>query len=233
MGNMTPAERARIKQQADEKRKAKENKVFYTLVIITVLIIAAVALNSVLRDALTLPAEIRDLSSIQDNWLVIDTDNHVSKRYHHPGSFDAPAGYSQGDFTKYNDGVARDFYLVADDPEAAVNLIYVDSAPELTAREYIQRSIDMYADALTEGSSVTLGEPFTATIAGEEAQCLYMHFSTAEGDYGCLLMGFDAPRNVCITASLSGAYTTPEAVQTQEQLLAEAQTLLAGLTIMK
>lgn len=233
MGNMTPADRARIRKQADDKRKARENKIFYTLVIISLAIIAAIALNNVLRDALTLPVEIRNLSRIQDNWLVIDTDNHVSKRYHHPGSFDAPAGYTPGDFTKYTDGVARDFYLVADDPEAMVSLIYVDAAPELTGAEYIQRSIDMRSDALNAGSTVEVGEPFTATVAGEEAHCLYMLFTTPEGSYGCLLLGFDAPRNVCITAILSGSYTTLENVQTQEQLLAEAQVLLAGLTIVK
>ena len=233
MGNMTPAERTRIRQQAADKRKARENKVFYILVIITVAIVAVIALSNVVRDALTLPSEIRDLSLIQDNWLVIDTDSRVSKRYHHPASFDIPAGYSQGDFTKYNDGVARDFYLVADAPEAAVSLLYVDAAPNLTAAEYIQRSIDMHGSALTEGASASLGEPFTATVAGEQAQCLYVVFNTPEGAYGCLLLGFDAPRSVCVTAILSGAYTTPENVQTQEQLLAEAQTLLAGLRIEK
>ena len=107
----------------------------------------------------------------------------------------------------------------------------MDSAPNLNGEEYIQRSIEMRENALNTGSTVTIGEPFTATVAGETAHCLYMCFSTVEGDYGCLLLGFDAPRNVCVTAILSGAYTTPENMQTQEQLLAEAEVLLAGLTI--
>lgn len=229
--NMSNADRARIRQEAEDRRKAKDDKVFYTLVIITVAIIAVVVLTTLIRNAVTTPAEIRDLSAIEANWIVIDTDNKVSKHYHHPASFDIPAGYTKGDFTKYRDGVAQDFYLVADDPAAMVANLYVDAAPELTAEGYIQRSIEMRENALNPGSTVTVGEPFTATIAGEKAQCLYLRFTTEQGEYGCLLCGFDAPRNVCVTAILSGAYVTDGNVQTAEDLLAQAQTLLAGLTI--
>lgn len=233
MGN-TPrsaADRKRIRQEAEERRKAKENKVFFALVIVTVIILVAIFLGNFLKDEFTLPARIFNLSAIQDNWLVIDVDNKLSKRYHHPASFDIPEGYVPGEFTKYRDGVARDFYVVASDPEAMVASVYVDAASELTAAEYIQRTVDMRESALNTGSTVTAGEPFTATVAGMEAHGLYLHYSTEQGDYGCLLLGFDAPRQVCVTALISGAYTTPENVQTQEQLLAEAEVLLAGLTI--
>jgi len=36
-----------------------------------------------------------------------------------------------------------------------------------------------------------------------------------------------------VYASVSGSYTTPENVQTVETLLSEAETLLAGLTLVK
>lgn len=225
------ADRTRIRQEAEQRRQNKENKVFYTLVIITVIIVAAFFLIRFISQELSLPARIVNTSSIQDNWVVIDVDNKLSKRYHHPASFDIPAGYEQGDFTKYNDGVARDFYLVATDPEAMVNLIYVDAAAELTAEDFIQRTVEMRENALNTGSTVVAGEPFTATIAGEEAQCLYLVYSTEQGDYGCLVCSFDAPRNVCVTAILSGSYVTDGNVQTQEQLLEQAQVLLSGLTI--
>lgn len=229
--NMSTADRARIRQEAEDRRKAKDDKVFHILLIITVAIIAVVGLTTLIRNAVTTPAEIRDLTAIQNNWIVIDTDNKVSKHYHHPASFDIPAGYSKGDFTKYRDGVAQDFYLVADDPAAMVASIYVDAAPELTAEGFVQRTIDMRENALNTGSTVTAGEPFTATIAGEKAQCIYLLYSTEQGDYGCLLCGFDAPRNVCVTAILSGSYVTDGNVQTAEELLAQAEVLLAGLTI--
>lgn len=229
--SMSPTDRTRIRQEAEARRKAKDDKVFYTLVIITAAIIAVVALTMLIRNAVTTPAEIRDLSAIEANWIVIDTDNKLSKHYHHPASFDIPAGYAPADFTKYNDGIARDFYVEAEDPASRVSSVYVDAAPELTAEGFIQRSIDMRENALNTGSSVTVGEPFTATIAGEEAQCLYLLFSTPQGDYGCLMTGFDAPRNVCVYSIISGEYVTDGNVQTVEELLEQAQVLLAGLTI--
>jgi len=230
--NRTQADRARIQQEAAQRREARENKQMYILISIVLAVIVIALLIRPVTEFFTLPAEIRDVSLIQDNWVVIDTNNKLSTRYHHPASFDAPAGFEKGDFTKYNDGVAQDFYLLATDPDAMVYSLYVDAAPELTAKEYIQRSIEMRENALNTGSSVTVGEPFTAEIAGERAECLYLRFSTTNGDYGCLVCGFDAPRSVCVTATVSGNYTAPEAVQTQEELLAQAQTLLAGLTIM-
>lgn len=228
----TKADRARIQQEAAQRREARENKQMYILVGVVLCVIVIALLIRPVTEFFTLPSEIRDVTRIEDNWVVIDTNNRVSTRYHHPASFDAPAGYEKGDFTKYNDGVAQDFYLVATDPEAMVHSIYVDAASELTAAEYIERSIELRENALNTGSTVTVGEPFTAEIAGETAHCLYLLFSTTSGDYGCLVCGFDAPRNVCVTATISGAYATAETVQTQEELLAQAQTLLSGLTIM-
>lgn len=245
--NLSPAERERIRQEAAQRKQAKENRTMYILCAITAAILLAVIviprIYEAINDARTLPVEIRNLDDIQADWLVIDTDNKVSKRYHHPASFTFPEGYAQIEqefgetgekrlYSKYNDGVARDFFLTALDETASVSNVYVDAASELTAANYIQRCLEMYGNALNEGTSIAqVGEPFTATIADKEAHCLYLHYSEAKGDYGVLFCAFDAPRNVCVYTHLTGAYTTPDAVQTQEQLLAEAQTLLAGLTI--
>ncbi|MBQ2952832.1 MAG: hypothetical protein IJE07_04690 [Clostridia bacterium] len=245
MGKQTrsAAEKARIQKKKAEDKAARENRVFYALIFATLAIIAAVFLFNFLKDELTLPTEIRNTASIQDNWLVIDSDNTTRKRYHHPASFDAPAGYVPGEsvfsstgeshaFTKYNDGICRDFYLLAEDENAVVNAIYVDAASELTAAGYVDNILSLYTNALSETTTATPGEPFTATIAGREALCLYLHYAEDEGHYGVLVCAFDAPRNVCVNALLSGRYTTAEEVQTQEQLLAQAEVLLAGLTIM-
>lgn len=244
MGN-TPrsnADRERIRQEADARRQARENKVFYTLTAITVAIVAVFLIASGIRTLITTPTEIRNLDRIQDNWLVIDVDQTVSKHYHHPASFDAPAGYIPGEmvmertgeshiFTKYNDGVCQDFYLEAEDENALVAAVYVDAAANQTAKDYIQRYIDLYGNTQNATTTIVPGVPFTATLAGETAQCLYLRYNEERGSYGVLLCAFDAPRNVCVNAQLSGAFTTPENVQTQEQLLAEAEVLLAGLTI--
>jgi hypothetical protein len=240
---LTPADRERIRQEAAERKQARENRTMYILCAITLVILLAVIVIPRIYDAVTLPVEISDLDDIQANWVVIDTDSKVSKRYHHPASFDFPQGYGEVEqafgttgekrvYSKYNDGVARDFFLTALDETAPVSNVYVDAAADLTAEAYITRCLELYDSALNEGTSITqVGEPFSATIAGEEAQCLYLRYSEAKGNYGVLICAFDAPRNVCVYAQLTGAYTAPETVQTQEELLAQAQTLLAGLTI--
>ena len=224
---------ARIRQAAEKKRKAKENKVFYTLLIITVSIVAVVILLKTISPLFASHDATINLNGIEDDWLVIDLNEQGAKRYHHPASFTAPEGYSLGKFSKYNDGVSRDFYYIADDPTNPVAVLYVDATAKLTAEQYLQNSIALNNSALGSGVSVTMGEPFSAVISGETAQCLYMHFSTPTGDYGSLLLGIDAPNDVCIIANISGADTTPENVQTQEQLLTAADNLLVGLTIIK
>lgn len=236
------AEIERSIQKKAERKAAQENKVFYTLIIITLILLAGIFIFDFVQDEMALPTAIRDTSRIQDNWLVIDVDNTVKKRYHHPASFDAPQGYVPGTsvlastgeshtFSKYNDGVCRDFYLVAEDENAPVGVLYVDAAANLTAEGYVQNYLIYYGNTQNEGTSITVGTPFTATIAGREAHCLYLHYVEERGEYGVLLCAFDAPRNVCVNAQLSGSFTTAENVQTQEQLLAEAEVLLAGLTI--
>lgn len=237
----SPAERARIQQAAAERRREKEMKQFKILTTALAAIIAIAAIVALivhLHGLSGLPAEIKDVSTIQDNWIVIDTNNKVSKRYHHPASFDIPAGYTKSDFSLFNDEYERDFYVEADSEDAVVSSVYVCAAPELTAAEYIQRLLDYSGTALNEGTTVETGEPFSAAIAGKDAQCLYLHYTVTAEDgstqaYGCLYTAFNAPKNVCVYASISGAYTTPENVQTAETLLAEAETLLAGLTIVE
>lgn len=235
---LSAGERSRVRQAAEQRRKEKEMKQYTTLLIALVCVIAVIGLVMVMKNAFTQPKEIRSLNAVEDSWIVIDADNTTGTRYHHPASFVVPAGYHATDFTLMTDDVQRDFYVEADDENAVVESVYVCAAPELTAAEYMQRLVDYSPAALNEGDTVETGEPFTATIAGKEAHCLYLAYTSAAEDgtmqaYGCLYTAFDAPKNVCVYASVSGGYTTPESIQTVETLLAEAETLLAGLTIMK
>ena len=233
----TPAERERIRQAAAERRAEKENKQFKVLVIALVCVVAVAALIWIVNGALTNPAEIDDLNEIQDNWVVIDTDKSVSKRYHHPADFDVPAGYTLDEFNTANDKYLRSFLVKADSEDAPVEMVHVSAQAEWTPDEYIQNVIANSVIILNPDFTCEAGEPFTATIAGDEARCVYLKYAgTLEGEptaYGCLYMGFDAPKNVCVYAVVSGAYTTPENVQTADALVAEAQTLLSGLHIIK
>lgn len=237
MAKRTPADRARIKQAAAEHRQEKEMKQFKILLITTVVLIAVVYAGFAVKNMITLPAEIRDISTIQDNWIVIDTDNKVSKRYHHPASFTVPEGYTRDEFSLFNDDVQQDFLINAEAEDAVVESVYVCAASELTPDEYIERTIGNSSFSVTEGTTVKAGEPFKATINGMEASCVHLTYTKGSGDeaqaYGCLFAAFAAPKKVCVYTVISGAYTTPEGVQSAQTLLAEAETLLAGLTIVK
>lgn len=248
MGKINPRATQARNRKAVATRKAAEEaqrkawwdangKKLLIAAIAAVVILAAVIIGVNISRENALPKEIGSIAEIQDNWLVIDVDPKVGKRYHHPASFDIPQGYSKAEFTKYNDGVARDFYLQADDENAAVSTIYVDAAASLTASEYIQRLLDTNVGALSENTTTQAGEPFQATIAGKQAECLYMVYTVGTGEdaqaFGCLFTGFDAPSNVSVLATVNGAYATPDTVQSVEALLAEAETLLAGLTIVE
>lgn len=168
---------------------------------------------------------------VQPDWIVIDVDNTTGKSFVHPASFAVPEGFVRSDFTKYSDGVSQDFSLDNTDPTAPVASLYVDAVAGLTSEVYIQRIYELLPLTLSGDISAVTGTPFTAVIAGEQAWCIHIAYSTPQGDYGCLFVLIDTPHAICITAILSGAYTTPESIQTQEQLLAEAEVLLAGLTI--
>jgi len=238
MAKRTPADRARIQQAAAERRQEKEMKQFKILLIATVVLIAVIFVALAVKNMATLPSEIRDTSKIQDNWIVIDADPKVAKRYHHPATYDIPAGFSRTEFSLFNDEHEQDVHIEADAENSVVDSVYICAAAELTAKDYVQRLVDYSGAALNPGTTVETSEPFTATIAGKEAHCLYLHYTVTAEDgstqaYGCLYTAFDAPRNVCVYASVSGSYTTPENVQTVETLLSEAETLLAGLTLVK
>ena len=235
---LTSADRARIQKAAAERRNAKETRQMIILSVALPAVIAVVAIVVAAVNASTLPAEIRDLSAIQDNWIVIDTDNTVRKRYHHPASFDVPAGYTLDEFDTSNDVNQRSFLVVADSEDAVVEQVHVSAAANWTAEQYIGNVLANCTSIVNEGFTCTPGEPFEATIAGKAAKCLYLRYNgiNEAGEavgYGCLYIGFDAPRNVGVYAIVSGAYTTPDKVQTTEVLLAESETLLAGLTIVE
>ncbi|MGN0793840.1 MAG: hypothetical protein ACI4MG_05125 [Aristaeellaceae bacterium] len=254
----TPADRTRIQKAAAERRHAREMKQMKVMLILCAAIIAVAGIGMLVKNAVSLPAEIRDpsaiddekaagestvslpaeildLSAIEEDWIVIDTDSSVGKRYHHPASFTVPEGYTRSEYRTFNDGVQQNFYIEADSGDAVVASLNVFAAANWSAKQYIQRVEDMRDSALNKGSTVRIGEPFSATVAGRKAECIYLAY-TAQVDgetkaYGCLFVGFDAPCNVCVYAALTGAYTEPESIQSVETLLAEADTLLSGLTI--
>lgn len=233
----SPAERARIRKAAAERRQAKEVRQMTALIISLLVITAVIVLVVVVKNAITLPAKIANLDAIQDNWIVIDADASTGTRYHQPATFVTPEGYVQSETTTFEDDILQSIQVTAESEDAVVSGVNVFGGVGWTAEEFIQRAAELSPSALNEGVTVTVGEPFAATIAGKDGHCVYLHYtdSTAEGaqDYGCLYVAFDTSSDIFVYAVLSGAYTTLENVQTTETLLAEAETLLAGLTLHK
>lgn len=227
------------RRQAEEAQKKEwwavhGKQVWIAVIAAVVLVIAGIVVYNLYVDS-TLPTRIKDVSTIQDDWLVIDTDNKVSKRYHHPASFTVPQGYTKSDFTTHSDGVQRDFHCNADSEDALVETFFISAASELNAETYIQRVIENAPLAISdENTQVANAEPLKGVIAGRDAHYLYMTYSLDENTaYSCLFVAYDAPSNVVVYSVLSSRDGAPEAVPGVEALLAEANTLLVGLTIVE
>ncbi|MBQ7848947.1 MAG: hypothetical protein IJ343_04415 [Clostridia bacterium] len=227
------------RRQAEEARKKEWWDMHFKHVLIAViaavvLLIAGIVAYNLYTDSL-LPARIGNLNDIQEDWLVIDTDNTVRKRYHHPASFTVPEGYTKSDFTTRSDGVQRDFHCNAASEDQLVESFFISAYSELTAEEYIERVIANAPNALSdENMKVANAEPLKGVVAGKDASYLYMTYSRDENTaYSCLFVAYDAPRDVVVSSVLSSRDSAPDAVPSADALLAEAETLLAGLTIVE
>lgn len=230
---------ARRRRAEEEKKKAwweaHTRHVVIAVVVAVVLLIAGIVGYNLYVDS-KLPAKIRDISAIEDSWIVIDTDSTVSKRYHHPASFTLPEGYTKSEFTTSSDGVQRDFHCNADSEDALVETFFISAANGLNAETYIQRVIANAPNALAdETTKVARAEPLKGVIAGKDANYLYMTYENGDGTsaYSCLFVAYDAPSDVVVYSVLSSRDAAPDAVPGVDALLAEAETLLAGLTIVK
>ena len=191
-----------------------------------VAIIAVIVAVVLCVNALTDP-----LKGRQDNWLITDTSaSSTEHRYEHLANFVLPAGYTLDDYSLYKDDMQQDFYCVAEDESATVQNVYVTGAKGVSAADYP-------ASVLSYGFHKTAGEPRTLTINGQTCSALYLVSDESEyyGEGNAIAhmsFYFDAG-NACVSATLRSGIIPYEQVPDEATMLAEAEKLLAGLTLVK
>lgn len=197
-----------------------------TALIAAAAVIAVIAAVAVLVGVLTDPLRDR-----QDNWVIIDTAASGDHRYEHLADFDVPAGYTRGEYSLYkDDDTAQDVFCVADDASSPVQDVYVTGAKGVSAAEYP-------AAVLAYGIHKEAGEPRTLTINGQECSAIYLVSDESEWDgegmhIAHMTFYFDAG-SACVSATLRSGTVPYEQLPDEAAMLAEAEAILAGLTIVK
>lgn len=168
----------------------------------------------------------------QDNWLIVDTsENSREPRYQHLADFDIPQGYHLSDFSVFDDGMQQDFYCMADETGGMVQDLYVSGAKNMIAAEYPATllSYQMHADS-TEVREVT--------IAGKTGHALTLTFDESDTDgegmaYRSFCMYIDTDKGACVTVMISSPTLPLAELPDEAALMAEAEKLLVGLTLVK
>lgn len=235
--NYEKAERQRAQAKQRKALNAKKNEVTAKVttwlkqhpkqaVIAAAALIAAIMLVSVICGVVNDP-----LKGKQENWVIIDTSaSGKAARYEHLADFTIPAGYTRDDYSTYSDEVTQDFFCIADDENAIVQDVYVSGSTALDAA-------DFPATILSYNLHKAAGEPRQLTINGQACHALYM--VTDESEYygegnaiAHMSFYFDAG-NATVTVTMRSGTVPYEQVPDEAAMLAEAEKLLAGLTLVK
>lgn len=200
-----------------------KNKKLVITVIIAAVIIAALWLG--------VRAATDPLKGKQDNWLIIDVSVGSNPNYQHLADFEIPAGYTRDDYSLYKDGVQQDFFCIAEDETRTVQDVYVTGAKGIVASEYP-------ATVLAYGIHKEAGEPRTLTINGVECSALYLVSDESEWSgegmaIAHLSFYFDTGKNACVSANFRSGTMLFDQLPDEAAMLAEAEAILAGLTLIK
>jgi len=191
-------------------------------IVIAVIVLAVVAVNAVSDP----------LKGKRDNWLIIDVSaGSTSPDHQHLADFDIPEGFTRDDYSTYSDNVTQDFFCIANDESAAVQDVYISGSKALRAAEFP-------ATILSYNLHKAAGEPRQLTVAGKDCHALYM--VTDESEYYGAGMNlahmsfyFDTDKGACVTAVFRSSMAPLDQLPDEAAMLAEAERILANLTLAK
>lgn len=172
------------------------------------------------------------LVGTEDNWLIIDTaDTNADPRYRHLADYDIPEGYKKDEFTVFTDDIQQDFYCKPVEKGGVICDFYIAAAKNMTGATYLDT-------LLSYQTHKTATEPKQAVIAGKDTTYVYMTFDESDTDgegmgFSCLCIYMDTPQGSAVSAMVN-SYTVPvEEMPDEATLLAEAEYILSGLTLVK
>ncbi len=172
------------------------------------------------------------LVGAQENWLIINTaEDGQTPRYHHLANVTLPEGYEPENFSALTGEHEQDFYIQPIQKDGPVQDAYISGAKNMKAADYIPvlLSYEMHKEAT---------EPRQIEIAGKTAWYVSLVFDESDTDgegmaYRALCFYIDAAADSCVTAMISSATLPYEELPDEAALLAEAETILAGVELVK
>ena len=198
-------------------------KSLLTVAAVAVLLTLAMLISTALNDP---------LKGKQANWLILDVSaSSKAHDYQHLADFDIPAGYTRGEYSLYDDGVQQDFFCEAEDAANPVQDVYVSGAKGISAAEYpaVVLSYNIHKES---------GDPRQLTIGGKECSALYLVSDESEwsGDgmaIAHMSFYFDTDKGACVSATFRSGTMPFDQLPDEAAMLAEAERVLAGLTLVK
>ena len=188
-------------------------------VLMTLVMLVSTALTDPLKDR-------------QDNWLILDVSSDSKKPdYQHLADFNIPEGYVLDSYSLYDDGKQQDFFCTAVDEGAIVQDVYVTGAKGIDAAAYP-------ATILSYGIHKEAGEPKALNVGGQACSAVYLISDESEWDGEGMAIAhmsfyFDTPYNACVSATFRSGTMQYDQLPDEATLQAEAEKILANLTLVK
>lgn len=243
--------RKRNLEQAEIRRKQARNKAIWDahgkqIIITTIAVVAAVLLiwlgcKWFRGPGGSLPNFFGNLRTVESDWIVTNTGTTSKPKYFKMGEAADIEGYTvDPEYALSTDSHVQSFYYKADDETAPVQSVYLSGVANKTAAEMLETVMGY---AYFESA----GEVTTATIAGHDVQYAYFVYGDTQtatdtdldgeteyvNGYPSLCIYIDSVQDSCVLALLNGAVTPIDEVIAEDVLLAEAEKVLAALTVEK
>lgn len=171
------------------------------------------------------------LMNVEDNAIIRNLGSTKSPLYFDFGSFDAPEGYtSDPDYNPPSDKNEHNFYYYTDDEERVIREVFVTGVKEKTGAE-------MAETVINSGMYLSTSEKRTAEIAGHPVTYLYAQGNPSADDssvyYAVLIMYVDTVKDSSVLINCTSQRGALEELPTEEAMVADAETILANLTVAK
>ena len=239
--------RRRNAEKAEQRRKTAERRELWDKHGKQIIIIAAAAVAAIVLIWLgckwfigpdgSIPNFFGTLRGVESDWIVTNTGTTSRPRYYKMAEFASPEGYTlDPEYNAPSDSRVQTLAFRANDEGAPVQLVYVSGVKGYTASEQLER-LQGYS-FFTESSGAISG-----TLGGQEVQYIYMLCptdadaesadkpDTERNGYASFCVYADSVLGSCVLVMLNSATATLAEAPSMETMLAEADRLVAGLTL--
>ncbi|MBQ8202603.1 MAG: hypothetical protein IJZ74_12635 [Clostridia bacterium] len=238
------AEQARKRnlEKAENSRKAAAQKAWWGKNGKTVIIAAAAAVVVIAAVWLlcsynigpggSIPNFFGRLIGVEENWIVGNAAaDGETPRYYKLAAYDAPEGYTAVEYNVHNDELVQDMRFKDESGEKLVSDFFLSHVQGRTPEDQLA-NLTVYISSLKNSGALK------GTIAGMEADYLYLVSDENTIDQpgmsaATLAIYYKTPYDAIVSVNLNSKVTPAAEVPTMEQMLAEAEVLLANLEVVQ